>query len=61
MSTGAGIFEAIEEDDLDRVIKILNNNPEVINITDNQGYTPLHSAVLSENVDIVEAILQAET
>ena len=53
------LFTAIENNDTNSVSSILQTSTNInINILDEEGYTPLHRAVLSENKDIVLDLLK---
>ncbi|XP_057660313.1 ankyrin repeat domain-containing protein 49-like [Diorhabda carinulata] len=52
------ILDACEKGNLEQVKTLIESNPNLINVTDKDGYTPLHRACYSNNVDIVEFLLQ---
>ncbi|XP_043580208.1 ankyrin repeat domain-containing protein 49-like [Bombus pyrosoma] len=53
------ILTAAENGELDKVQKLLMENPLLLECTDKDGYTPLHRACYGNHVGIVEYLLQA--
>ncbi|XP_003486678.1 ankyrin repeat domain-containing protein 49-like [Bombus vosnesenskii] len=53
------ILTAAENGELDKVQKLLMENPLLLECTDKDGYTPLHRACYGNHVAIVEYLLQA--
>lgn len=53
-----GILNAAENGDLETVKKLLAKNPSLIQVTDFDGYTPLHRACYGNHVKIVEYLLE---
>lgn len=57
MDVGQGILKACRNGDIDNVKEILNgNDPTKITSTDSQGWSCLHWAVLSDNVELVNYV-----
>jgi ankyrin repeat protein len=50
------IFDAIENNDINKVEEFLNNGVN-IDIKDVNGYTPLHNAIIKGNIEIVKLLL----
>lgn len=48
---------AAEEGNLEKIKKLLSKNHLLLHCTDNDGYTPLHRACYSNNVEVVEVSL----
>lgn len=51
------IFEASETGDFDKVKTLLEENPQLLNISDNSGYTPLHNAAYNGHLNIAEHLI----
>lgn len=51
------LSDAILEDDIDAINKILNDNPQCLNATDDLGRTPLHQALLLGKHKVVSLLL----
>ena len=56
-----GIFEAVWDNDLDRVKKLIKENPALLHYKSNEGYSPLHSAARMGLKDIVKFFIEKET
>ncbi len=54
---GKPIHRAAYEGDLEKVKKIIDRNPNQINVQDASGYTPLHLASGKGHIEIVEFLL----
>lgn len=54
----ADIFEAIKKGDKRQISRMLEEWPELVDKTNEQGATILHFAVLESNKDIVEILLE---
>lgn len=48
------ILWAAENGDLDLVKKLLSQDPELVNVKDSDGYTPLHRACYNDHSDVTE-------
>lgn len=61
MSTGARLYEAIDDADEAEVRRILKDHPELLEAPDDWGFTPLMRAVscVSRSVPVIRAILEA--
>lgn len=53
----ADIFNAAEQGLLDTVKTLIESNPQLINISDEGGYTPLHKAAYNNQVEVVEYLI----
>jgi ankyrin repeat protein len=51
------IHEAAEKGNLARVEALLKENPNLVNVKDNEGYTPLYLASFARKKDVVELLL----
>ncbi|KAK6630579.1 hypothetical protein RUM43_014564 [Polyplax serrata] len=51
------ILWAAENGDLDLVKKLLSQDPELVNVKDSDGYTPLHRACYNDHSDVTEYLL----
>lgn len=51
------VFNAIEKNDKARLKKVLTVSPDLLQRRDTDGLTPLHSAIASGNLDMVQIIL----
>ncbi|KAK0179228.1 hypothetical protein PV327_008037 [Microctonus hyperodae] len=51
------ILIASETGKIERVGILLDKNPSLVNVTDKDGYTPLHRACYGNHVDIIEYLL----
>lgn len=52
------MLKACETGELEVIKSLLETNPDLINTMDDDKYTPLHRACYSNNVEIVEYLLQ---
>ena len=52
------IHEAAKKGDLERIQKILDKNPELLDALDKSGFTPLHWAVIFGKKDMIEYLLK---
>ena len=52
------IFDAIKEVDLERIRKLIKENPNIANFQKKYYGTPLHYAVLRKNKEIVELLIE---
>ena len=56
------LFNAINEKNSDNVSNILNNSTDIdINVLDDEGYTPLHRAVLNKDLNTLNVLLENES
>jgi hypothetical protein len=54
----AAIHSAVERGAIDRVTKLLEANPKLVNVPDDsRGWTPLHLAVITGNVGMTELLI----
>ncbi|XP_076299534.1 ankyrin repeat domain-containing protein 49-like [Lasioglossum baleicum] len=53
------ILDAAEKGKLEKTRMLITKNPELLESTDNDGYTPLHRACYGNHVEVVEYLLQA--
>ena len=51
------IHEAAKKGELEKIQKILDENPELLDIPDKSGFTPLHWAVIYGKKDMIEYLL----
>jgi len=51
------MLSAAEEGNLEKIKKLLSQNHLLLHCTDKDGYTPLHRACYSNNVEVVEVSL----
>uniref|UniRef100_A0A336MKV2 CSON001140 protein n=1 Tax=Culicoides sonorensis TaxID=179676 RepID=A0A336MKV2_CULSO len=49
---------AATEDKIEIVEKILNDHPELVNVRDRDGYTPLHKACYNNNYEMAQLLLR---
>ncbi|CAH1169642.1 unnamed protein product [Phaedon cochleariae] len=54
----AEILEACEKGLLERVKSLIETDPDLVNATDKDKYTPLHRACYSNHLDIVKYLIQ---
>lgn len=52
------ILQACENGNLEEVKLLIEGNPNLINTTDKDRYTPLHRACYSNNVEVVKYLIQ---
>ena len=52
------ILSAAENGKLDEVKSLLEQDPTLANVTDKEGYTPLHRACYGNHVEVVKYLLQ---
>ena len=55
--SNSAIYEAIAQDDVERVRGLLEANPALVHSNDKIGFTPLHSALLSPTPSMAELLL----
>ncbi|XP_076660489.1 ankyrin repeat domain-containing protein 49-like [Halictus rubicundus] len=53
------ILHAAEKGDLEKIRTLIQKNRELLESTDDDGYTPLHRACYGNHVQVVEYLLQA--
>jgi ankyrin repeat protein len=51
------IHEAAKKGDVSQIRKILNENPELLDVLDSSGFTPLHWAVIYGRKDMIEYLI----
>ena len=56
-SLASKFFEAVKNDDEDQALKLLQGDPLLANVKDENGWTPLHVAVISNQEKILELLL----
>ena len=54
----AEIFDACRRNELEKVERIYQNDPEAIHVADMKGFTPLILAVYNNSVDVVDFLLK---
>lgn len=52
------MLTSCETGDLNKVQTLLEMNPDLINVRDNDQYTPLHRACYSNHIEVVKYLLQ---
>nr|CAI5860274.1 unnamed protein product [Callosobruchus analis] len=52
------ILDACENGKLEEVKKILENRPDLVGARDKDGYTPLHRACYSNNIEVVRYLIE---
>lgn len=52
------ILQACEKGNLEGIKSLIEKNPDLINITDKDKYTPLHRACYSNNIEVVKYLIQ---
>ena len=58
LSTTEQLFQAVEAEQVQRVMSLLNNADVRVNAINQDGYTPLHLAVLKRNLRMVDMLLE---
>ncbi len=53
----AELRAAMEQEDVDQVQQMVRRNPELVDVKDNNGRTPLHFATWEENADFARFLL----
>ncbi|HUV29656.1 MAG TPA: ankyrin repeat domain-containing protein [Acidobacteriota bacterium] len=51
------IFTAAEQGDFEVVKKLVQENPQLVTATDDQGYSPLHKAAYNNHLNVVEYLI----
>ena len=54
-------MEFVDSGNTDEVIRIIEDRPELLNGQADDGFTALMNAVYSDNIDIVNALIDART
>ncbi|KAJ8924720.1 hypothetical protein NQ315_000872 [Exocentrus adspersus] len=52
------MLHACEKGNMEEVKALLETNPELINVTDKDKYTPLHRACYNNNIEVVKFLVQ---
>jgi ankyrin repeat protein len=52
------MLQAAENGQLEEVKSLIQTDPSLVNVTDKEGYTPLHRACYGNHVEIVKYLLQ---
>ena len=61
MSEEGDIFKIIKKGDIEELALAIKKNPNLVNKTDSSGQIPLHLAILEDQLDIVEILLNTKT
>jgi len=56
-TTGEDIFSVAEAGNIDSIKILLTNDPALINVTNDGGYTPLHEASYAGHIDFVDYLI----
>jgi len=58
--TGSKIADLIKQGQSEEVLRVLHESPELLHSSDERGNTPLHWAVLTRNVPLIDALIHRD-